>query len=104
MNMNLHSHQDCSSRRKEAHISSGEGSQSLFRNLCRAPGISTSAAAPNPKGIPQQSPGLRGTSYPGIMRPIADNPERVAAHDNGNATRPQPRWGCETPGTSTQGS
>src|SRR5207249_2640612 len=49
----------------------------------------------NPKGIVQQSPGLRGTSYPGIMRPIDDNPERVVSHGNGSATRPQPRWGCE---------
>src|SRR5882724_394873 len=63
-----------------------------------------SAAAPNPKGIPQQSPGLRGTSYPGIMCPIDDNPERVAAHGNGSTTGPQPRWGCETPATFTQGS
>src|SRR5258707_15875632 len=30
--------------------------------------------------------------------------ERVAAHGNGGATRPQPRWGCETPATFTQGS
>ena len=45
----------------------------------------------NPKGIPQQSPGLRGTSYPGIIYPIDDNPERVAAHGSGSATRPQPR-------------
>src|SRR6266436_5165071 len=58
----------------------------------------------NPKGIPQQSPGLRGTSYPGIRRPIDDNPEGVAAHGNGSATRPQPRWGCETPATFGQGS
>src|SRR5437879_11295373 len=26
------------------------------------------SAAPNPKGIPQRSPGLRVTSYPGIVR------------------------------------
>src|SRR6266568_708192 len=32
------------------------------------------------------------------------SPERVAAHGNGSATRPQPRWGCETPATFTQGS
>src|SRR6266436_4901064 len=38
------------------------------------------------------------------MRPIDDNPERVVAHGNGGATRPQPRWGCETPATFTQGS
>src|SRR6266576_3931693 len=28
-------------------------------------------------------------------RHIGDNPERVAAHDHGNKTMPQPRWGCE---------
>src|SRR5260221_10363813 len=67
-------------------------------------GISKTGGEPNPKGIPQQSPGLRGTSYPGIRRRIDDNPERVAAHGNGSATRPQPRWGCETPATFTQGS
>jgi len=33
----------------------------------------------NPKGIPQQSPGLRGTSYPGCAPPRIYNPERVAA-------------------------
>jgi len=36
----------------------------------------------NPKGIPQQSSGLRGTSYPGIKRLIENNPERVAAHES----------------------
>src|SRR6266567_2025056 len=58
----------------------------------------------NPKGILQQSPGLRGTSYPGIRREIDDNPERVVAHGNGSATRPQPRWGCGTLATFTQAS
>src|SRR6266567_6845206 len=38
------------------------------------------------------------------MGQIDNNPERVAAHGNGGATRPQPRWGCETPATFTQGS
>ena len=32
----------------------------------------------NPEGIPQQSPGLRGTSYPGIDASNTHNPERVA--------------------------
>src|SRR6266853_7009710 len=59
---------------------------------------------PNHKGIPQQSPGLRGMSYPGTMLAIDDNPERVEARGDGSATRPQPRWGCETPTTFTQGS
>ncbi len=58
----------------------------------------------NPKGILQQSPGLRGTSYPGIMHWFHDNPERVAAQGNGSATRPQPRWGCENTAMFTQGS
>src|SRR5258706_4842236 len=66
--------------------------------------ILKSAALPNPKGIPQQSPGLRGTSYPGIMRRLGDNPERVAVAGNCSATRPQPRWGCETSAIFTQGS
>src|SRR6266851_8128118 len=63
--------------------------------LCRDPAIIGHLLSANPKGIPQQSPGLRGTSYPGIMRRIDDNPEGVAAHGSGSATRPQPRWGCE---------
>src|SRR6185436_12479683 len=29
-------------------------------------------------------------------RRIGDNPERVAADDNGNKTMPQPLWGCES--------
>src|SRR5215468_4061464 len=32
----------------------------------------------NPEGIPPQSPGLRGTSYPGNMAANVHNPERVA--------------------------
>src|SRR5712691_10844738 len=38
-----------------------------------------SLAELNPKGIPPQSPGLRGTSYPGFDRRRPFNPERVAA-------------------------
>ncbi len=30
----------------------------------------------NPKGIPTQSPGLRGTSYPGKLRPMGNQPQR----------------------------
>ena len=33
----------------------------------------------NPNGIPAQSPGLRGTSYPGKARPHAANPNGVVA-------------------------
>src|SRR5258706_13099183 len=52
----------------------------------------------NPKGIPQQSPGLRGTSYPGKMPTRNFNPEGVAArtgrernpHNNqGNPSEPR---------------
>ena len=32
----------------------------------------------NPKGIPSQSPGLRGTSYPGNGGPAQSNPNGVA--------------------------
>jgi len=49
----------------------------------------------NPKGIPQQSPGLRAASYPGKTPPINHNPERVAAphehkHDAKNPCRHNP--------------
>src|SRR5882724_8345914 len=33
----------------------------------------------NPKGIPQQSPGLRGASYPGLRWPMIHNPNAVVA-------------------------
>src|SRR5687767_15395263 len=32
----------------------------------------------NPNGVPQQSPGLLGTSYPGYTRSHASNPNGVA--------------------------
>jgi hypothetical protein len=38
-----------------------------------------------PKGFWQRSPGLRGTSYPGKMRPTRHNPERVVAQPPRNA-------------------
>jgi len=41
----------------------------------------------NPNGILQQSPGLRGTSYPGKARPIENNPARVAARGNGQRNK-----------------
>ena len=47
----------------------------------------------NPKGIPQQSPGLRAPSYPGKPPPIHHNPERVAAkheYDAKNGNRHNP--------------
>ena len=39
-----------------------------------------SRAVPNPSGIPALSPGLRGTSYPGLAANPLHNPERVAAN------------------------
>src|SRR6185503_23303 len=51
----------------------------------------------NPKGISSQSPGLRGTSYPGSDRPPIYYPNGVAAillvvvHPRG----PQPFQGCD---------
>src|SRR5258707_5316560 len=56
------------------------------------------------KGLNNSAQGCESASYPGIMRLLDDNPERVAAPGNGSATRPQPRWGCETSATFTQGS
>src|SRR6266481_7652615 len=38
----------------------------------------------NPEGIPTQSPGLRGTSYPGSTAFGQANPERVAANGDGS--------------------
>ena len=37
------------------------------------------SSALNPNGIPHVSPGLRGTSYPGLTDRGSTNPERVAA-------------------------
>jgi len=48
---------------------------------CRSEARNGTDASPNPKGIPTQSPGLRGTSYPGNER----------AHE------PQPQRGCGKP-------
>jgi hypothetical protein len=41
----------------------------------------------NPKGIPSLSPGLRGTSYPGLLSRTVFNPERVAARRRFVASR-----------------
>ena len=46
----------------------------------------------NPKGILACSPGLRGTSYPGLSAEAKHNPNGVAAAVN-SAVGPQPRWG-----------
>src|SRR6266853_872551 len=57
-----------------------------------------------PKGFRNKAQGCEKRATLGLCVPIDNNPERVAAHGNGNATRAQPRWGCETPATFTQGS
>jgi hypothetical protein len=48
--------------------------------LCAGAG----AFAANPKGIASFSPGLRGTSYPGIAASNVHNPERVAPGARGS--------------------
>ena len=45
-----------------------------------------SSAFKNPKGIPSQSLGLRGTSFPGFTASHNQNPERVAPELNGPAS------------------
>src|SRR6266550_3580298 len=46
----------------------------------------------NPKGILSQSPGLRGTSYPGKTWSDGRQPRRGCGFGSGWPT--QPRWGC----------
>ena len=58
----------------------------------------------NPKGIPQQSPGLRGTSYPGATDLKRQNPNGVSALVNVRSGGSQPRWGCCFALPLTQGS
>src|SRR5207247_10213047 len=48
----------------------------------------------NPKGIPQQSPGLRGTSYPGQRWSVFHNPNGVVASLHCRCLGPQPFQGC----------
>src|SRR5260370_16898872 len=43
------------------------------------PPASMTPGSANPKGIPTQSPGLRGTSYPGFIALDPANPSGVAA-------------------------
>src|SRR5207248_3092311 len=57
-----------------------------------------------PKGFRNEAQGCEERATLGSRVQIDDNPERVVAHGNGSATRPQPRWGSETPATFTQGS
>src|SRR5438067_2345901 len=52
----------------------------------------------NPKGIPAQSPGLRGTSYPGNSRATGHLPRRGCGL--GWRTRAQPLWGWPSGATS----
>jgi hypothetical protein len=49
-----------------------------FRRSCVRAFTRPTTRAFNPKGIVALSPGLRGTSYPGIKAPVPCNPERVA--------------------------
>jgi hypothetical protein len=42
----------------------------------------------NPNGIPSLSPGLRGTNYPGWVRPTGHTPERVASPRAGQRCNP----------------
>ncbi len=44
----------------------------------------------NPKGIPPQSPGLRGTSYPGFLIRVILNRNAVVSIDAPDP--PQRRW------------
>src|SRR5439155_6823926 len=55
----------------------------------------------NPNGIPAQSPGLRGRSYPGKSRQKANNPNGVAARWRKFDTTP---LGLKIPSAPTQGS
>jgi len=55
----------------------------------------------NPKGIPAQSPGLRGTSYPGKSGQKANNPNGVAARWRNFGATP---LGLKIPPAATQGS
>src|SRR5260370_30880849 len=60
----------------------------------------------NPKGIPAQSPGLRGTSNPGYARAGVINPERVACGRGIGMRRfwPQPPQGWRLTPTQTPGN
>jgi hypothetical protein len=58
--------------------------------------------APNPKGIPSQSPGLRAASYPGLATKLTINPNGVASLVPRKLT--QPRWGWPQSDPFPQGS
>src|SRR5439155_1359746 len=62
-------------------------------------------AIENPNGIPSQSPGLRGTSYPGSSARNLPNRNAVATRAFRPRTwaRPQRRWRCGSFRTPTQG-
>jgi len=47
----------------------------------------------NPNGIVSSSPGLRGTSYPGLSARAVPTPTGLC---HLRPASPQPRWGCET--------
>ena len=79
---------------------SGHGSRRPTNNLglgyCRS-----EIPKLNPNGIPAQSPGLRGTSYPGKSRQKANNPNGVAARWRKFDETP---LGLKIPSATTQGS
>ena len=55
----------------------------------------------NPNGIPPQSPGLGGTTYPGNNVQEAFSTPKVLRQSS--AIWAQPRWGCFEAGPRTQG-
>src|SRR5689334_6365234 len=57
-----------------------------------------------PKGLRNKAQGCEERATLGKCTLHRDNPERVAADDNGNRTMPQPLWGCKLSVTLTQGS
>jgi hypothetical protein len=62
------------------------------RNRPHQPSFSLSM---NPKGIPASSPGLRGTSYPGLARKQSTNPNGVVARFSRTGRNPV---GVDDPG------
>ena len=60
----------------------------------RKPSLNRREVSENPNGIPSQSPGLRGTSYPGKRERIAVQPQRGCVPSRAIAARlPQPLQG-----------
>ena len=72
----------------------------LFRELCITHKFSKRSPS-NPNGIPPQSPGLGGTTYPGNNVQEAFSTPKVLRQSS--AIWAQPRWGCFEQGPKTQG-